>query len=282
MMLLLAAALAAQQAAANRAAVNRVDVVAMNDTTFRVIGSPVAGLVQIRFTNRTNDIQSAHLVAVQPGRPLPEAERLLRANQGVPWMGNAIGMGSVGPGRTATISQELPAGDYYFVNRRIGADSQPRHTHGALGRMTVTGTLRDAPRLRVDGKIAIENRFVFSKVFYSRNGHESALGGRDFGSPMRIGQRIIRVENTSPLFHDVVVLYSRDSAPQAMTAYAYGRPLPPGVVVVAGLGYVPPGSTAWLHLPMTEAGVYMFFCSMRHMGGPPAHLAGEQAQQFVR
>ena len=273
-------ALPSAMSAQRPVAANRVDIVAVNDSTFRITGAPVAGMVEMRFTNRTSDIQSAHLVAVAQGRSPDEAAQQLRANQPVPWMGNAGGPGVLSPNRTASVTQELPPGEYFVIGRRAGRDGRPRHMNGMLGRFTVTGVMPRTPDVRIDARITLEARFQLFRIIYSANGREQQLTEREYRQEFGHGPRVLRIENTGGLFHEVVILYSRGSRPHAMSAFAANRPLPEGVVVVGGVGYLPPGARVWLNIEMVR-GSYMFFCPLRHRDGTPGHMLGEQVSQSI-
>lgn len=91
------------------------------DLTFTVPKSAKGGLVEMTFTNSTKNDASAQLVGAEAGHTPQEA---LEAGAGwgesgkpLPtWVKLAGGFGSVKPGQTATITQQLPAGDYVVAD----------------------------------------------------------------------------------------------------------------------------------------------------------------------
>lgn len=262
---------------------NQVEIVAVNDSTYQVSGRATAGLVFLRFTNRSRIVQSANLLAVNDDWQLDTAIARLRAGQIGRFIANAGGIGATGPGQSVTISMVLPPGKYLVLSRLPAPDGQPWFRHGLIAPLVVggSGPPREPGRIRVSARVLTDARFQYWRALYASNGREELLSGVTFNEALWAGRHILRFENPGGE-HDVVIIRAPNVMPQVMSQYVSGRPLPPGAVVVGGLGAMPPQGRLWLHMDM-EPGHYFVFCPLVHQRtGLHGFRSGEQAMIVVR
>lgn len=97
------------------------------------------GLVKLTFTNAAKDEHEAQLIRIDEGHTAREVLKLLAAQSDVipNWAHLAGGLGSTGPGRTASATLNLPAGKYVMIDSGSGDGPAPS-SRGALAEFEVT------------------------------------------------------------------------------------------------------------------------------------------------
>lgn len=189
-------ALAAAAACAPRAPDRGATLVTFTATEYKFQGPDTlaAGLTTLRLVNQGKELHHASLFKLAEGKTLTDFQAAMAdvmSGKAPPpaWVSYAGGPNAIDPGDSSTMTEVLDPGHYLVLCMIPGEDGQPHVMKGMLHPLVVMGTApAPAPALpAADVTVKLSDYdFVFDK-------------------PLTAGAHVVRVDNTGPQAHEIVV-----------------------------------------------------------------------------
>ncbi|HEX8204651.1 MAG TPA: hypothetical protein VF587_01185 [Solirubrobacteraceae bacterium] len=214
-----------------------------------------SGVVKISLKNEGKKVHEAQIVRVTGGQSAAEVIKAVGSEEGAPipdWIEDGGGVGTVEPGRTGEVIQDLEPGDY------VAFDQQSDKPISA--EFTVGDDESDADFPETDATItASEYKFETSGL--------------------KAGDNIITFENTGKELHHAVILPIRPGATFAdarkfLSSENGDEEKQPPVDFEGGVftAVIDGGVKQVTRIPM-QAGKYAFVCFISDRAGGPPHVA---------
>jgi hypothetical protein len=280
------AALLVAAVATSAAATPPTLVVTATATGFTVAPNAPAGTLIITLTNRAGRVMSAQLLAVLQNHTALEAIASLTSTGRRPdWVVAAGGVGPLAHGRSASVEERLTPGEYVLLSTLADSDGTAQYRRGYIAGFRATGAVKVDERaayVAAVGTLSAGAAFRFQRVAM-RDGRRFELYGRQRGTAVSPGERVIEVTTAGAYAHEVMVVRMDESVLVRRWSdwLAGGQRGPAPGVAVGGSGVIPQGRTFWLRV-MLEPGTYWLLCTLPHREGLHGFQTGEYAQFVVR
>ncbi|HEX8848203.1 MAG TPA: hypothetical protein VF761_01590 [Gemmatimonadaceae bacterium] len=250
--------------AAAAAATPNVLVVKTSDFAFQAMDTIKAGLTTIRLeTNAGPELHQVGLIRLDSAKTPADLFATMKTSPALPkWAVEIAGVNPPAPGRVAEATLNLEPGSYLLVCFVPSADGVPHIAKGMSRPLTVTGTAVAAAQLPADVELKLTD--------YS------------FGlsTPLTSGAHVIRVVNTAPQTHEVVLvrLAPGKTAADVASWIEKQQGPPPGEPLggVSGLGV---GRTATFPVTLTP-GDYAMLCFIPDAKDGKPHVAHGMMQNI--
>ena len=204
-----------------------------------------AGWQTVRLVNHGREIHQIQFLELQSGKTIRDLRQALAGQTPIlpSWLRRHGGVNSVAPGSEASILIKLDPGNYVLLCGIPDAAGQPHAMKGMVSPLRVNrAALSDLPQE--------SDTTVYLKEFYF-----------SVTSPLRPGNRILRVVNEGTQAHELTVirLAEGSSVQDILTNYRTGGSLSPAGIEVGGLTGLDPGHEAFVYLDL-QPGRYAFIC----------------------
>ena len=217
----------------------------------------VDGLANITIKNQGTEPHEAVLFKLGDGKTIDDAKAFFAgtAPPGPPPFNNGGGTTVVMPGKSATVTQSVPAGSYAFFCFVAGAKG-PHFLNGMASPITITGNSTTSLPLP-DGENATAKDYEYALPV------------------LKAGTTVIRATNLGPQDHEFQLARIADgkTAADAQAFFAAGNEAAPRPFVEQGGGVVgfggPPNS---FKVTLTK-GTYVFYCGVPDQKDQKPHYA---------
>ncbi len=216
-----------------------------------------AGPAEITFTNNTDGNLDGQLVFVPEGEDHSDEEVITELDKAVSsqpvadWFQGGGGPGFVDKGASASVTQDLQAGTYYFVPGSEGAQAP-------LPKITVTGE-SDGELPEADGTVSA------AEYTFTTDG------------PLKAGEQSLLLDNIGGTWHHFQAFPMKPDATidQVKQFFETEKGPPPFTEPLAVESTVMEGGTSQLVDVDLDAGNYAFVCFIADKtGGPPHFVKG--------
>lgn len=230
--------------AASAAGSNTVTVDGL-DYSYKISGSPHAGLVSMTFANKGQYAHEMGLARMKDGVTLEALKGALAKSEDAAKAmlidpdSETTGPATVGPQRTETVTAPLDAGHYVVTCFLPGPDGMPHVMMGMIGEFTVTGGGAGVAPPKDDGIVALTDTGITLPTNFATGGtfevRNTGTKPHDFSVTTLTGQPLMAffqcvgqsMEKSTPI----------DTCPGSL---------------VAGVTGVPPGKSAYLSVTLPK------------------------------
>ena len=246
------------------AAAPNVLVVKTSDFAFQAMDTIKAGLTTIRLeTNAGPELHQVGLIRLDSGKTPADLFATMKTSPALPaWAKEIAGVNPPAPGKVAEATLNLEPGSYLLVCFVPSADGVPHIAKGMSRPLTVTGADVAAAQLPADVELKLNDY------------------GFGLSTPLTSGAHVIRVVNTAPQTHEVVLvrLAPGKTAADVASWIEKQQGPPPGEPLggVAGLGV---GQTATFPVTLTP-GDYAMLCFIPDAKDGKPHVAHGMMQNI--
>ncbi len=173
--------------------------IATSDFAFTAPDSIGAGWVTLRMTAGTGEFHHVQVVRLDEGHTFDDLAAELAKGEGPPptWARALGGANGADPGAAVETSLMLEPGNYALICSIPSEDGMPHFMKGMMRPLTVTGTATGAVVPTPDVTLTMSD------------------SGFAFSGPVAAGMRMIRVENTAAMPHEVIIIKLADGATAA-------------------------------------------------------------------
>jgi len=237
---------------------------------FDVPASVEGGVVKIELKNTGKEPHDLQLIKVKDGTAPEKLVEDLLESEGAPFpdymLDGAGGVGTIAPGATSTVTQELDAGTYVYYCS-IDGDTGPHYENGMLGAVTLKGDKGKGDLPKAEGSIKAKEY------------------GYEF-SGLKAGSNTITFENTGQQFHHAQILpVSPGKTFEEAKAAFLSQEEPTGPPPVefekaVGTAMLAPGEKQVQTNLTLESRTYLVVCFIPDKTGGPPHLVKGMAQQL--
>lgn len=211
--------------------------IATSDYAFTAPDSIAAGWVTLRMTAGTGEFHHVQVVRLDEGHTFDDLAAELAKGEGPPpsWVRLLGGANGADPGATIETSLLLEPGNYALICSIPSADGMPHFMKGMMRPLTVTGTATGATVPTPDVTLTMSD------------------SGFALSGPVAAGMRMIRVENSAAMPHEVLIIKLVDGATAASltTWLMEGMQGPPPGSGRGGTVALEPGSWNMVHADLT-------------------------------
>lgn len=224
-----------------------------------------AGLTTLRLVSSGKEMHHATFVKLDDGKSFEDFKQAMQ-KEGPPasWMIFAGGPNPPRPGGTTEETQFLEPGNYAVVCFVPSADGVPHLAKGMMRPITVapaTGAAAAAPVPDVTVKLK-DYAFETSK-------------------PLTAGKHIIRIENTGPQTHELVLVrLAPGKTVEQLASWVEKMDGPPPGEPLGGVAPIHPGGYGFITVDLTP-GEYGFLCFVPDSKDGKPHVAHGMMQQFT-
>jgi hypothetical protein len=239
---LIALALTAPRARAQRSAASVIDIVA-HEYAFTMPDTIPAGLTMLRLHDAGAEWHHVKLARLDANHTAAEAYAALRTGGGFPaWLAFVGGPNSPAPGGTSELELQLETGTYVLWCNVTAPDGQTHWAHGMFKGLVVAPSTRHAQLPAGDLTITLRD-YAF-----------------DLSQPITRGAHAIRVTNGAQQAHEIFILKlgPHDSTRAVEDWLTHRSPSPPGTPL-GGTTDIPPGGTLLMPI-LFPGGRYAFIC----------------------
>lgn len=211
--------------------------IATSDYAFTAPDSIAAGWVTLRMTAGTGEFHHVQVVRLDEGHTFDDLAAELAKGEGPPpsWVRLLGGANGADPGATIETSLVLEPGNYALICSIPSADGMPHFMKGMMRPLTVTGTATGATVPTPDVTLTMSD------------------SGFALSGPVAAGMRMIRVENSAAMPHEVLIIKLVDGATAASltTWLMEGMQGPPPGSGRGGTVALEPGTWNMVHADLT-------------------------------
>ena len=170
-----------------------------SDYAFTAPDSIAAGWVTLRMTAGTGEFHHVQVVRLDEGHTFDDLAAELASGEGPPpgWGRLLGGANGADPGATVETSLLLEPGNYALICSIPSADGMPHFMKGMMRPLTVAGTATGATVPTPDVTLTMSD------------------SGFALSGPVAAGMRMIRVENSAAMPHEVLIIKLVDGATAA-------------------------------------------------------------------
>jgi hypothetical protein len=219
------------------AAEPQVVEITTSDYAFTAPDSIAAGWVTLRMTAGMGEFHHVQVVRLDEGHTFDDLAAELAKGEGPPpsWVRLLGGANGADPGATVETSLMIEPGNYALICSIPSADGMPHFMKGMMRPLTVTGTTTGTTVPTADATLTMSD------------------SGFALSGPVAAGMRMIRVENSAAMPHEVLIIKLVDGATAASltTWLMEGMQGPPPGSGRGGTVALEPGTWNMVHADLT-------------------------------
>lgn len=252
-------------AAAPAPAAPNVLTVTATDYAFDAPASIPAGYTTIRMVSNGKEVHQAALVRLEQGKSFADFQAALKQAGPQPaWVVDAGGPNPPMPNGTSEATEYLAPGTYAIVCFVPSPDGTPHVAKGMVRELTVTpSSAARAPAPNADASVALADY------------------GFTAAGPLTAGHHLIRVTNSGPQPHELVLVHLQPGKTGAQFAqWVNGMKGPPPGALEGGVAAIAPGDTAYFPADLA-AGNYAFVCFVPDSKDGKPHVMHGMVKDFT-
>ena len=252
-------------AAAPAPAAPNVLTVTATDYAFDAPASIPAGYTTIRMVSNGKEVHQAALVRLEQGKSFADFQAALKQAGPPPaWAVDVGGPNPPMPNGTSEVTEDLAPGTYAIVCFVPSPDGTPHFAKGMVRELTVTpSSAARAPAPNADASVALAD-YSFTAA-----------------GPLTAGHHLIRVTNSGPQPHELVLVHLQPGKTGAQFAqWVNGMKGPPPGALEGGVAAIAPGDTAYFPADLA-AGNYAFVCFVPDSKDGKPHVMHGMVKDFT-